>query len=161
ARFELIVKDYQGEHVGLGSDAPIRAFFADCDAVLLCLDPEGSAAPADRRRRQQEVEELLERYIETSDDGTAGRPVALLITKYDGVLATGGPPRADVESFVETLSGMTRHALAQHAPATAIFAVSSYGQSAQDGRPPAELHPLGLDGPLAWLAERLEAGDLE
>src|SRR5579859_252084 len=37
ARFDLIVKDYQGEHVALGSDAPIRAFFADCDAVLLCL----------------------------------------------------------------------------------------------------------------------------
>ena len=33
ARFELIVKDYQGEHVTLGSEEPIQAFFADCDAV--------------------------------------------------------------------------------------------------------------------------------
>ena len=45
ARFDLIVKDYQGEHVTLGADEPIQEFFADCDAVLLCLDPEGSAAP--------------------------------------------------------------------------------------------------------------------
>src|SRR6476660_6107553 len=30
ARFDLIVKDYQGEHVTLGSDEPIQAFFADC-----------------------------------------------------------------------------------------------------------------------------------
>ena len=87
ARFDLIVKDYQGEHVTLGSDEPIQEFFADCDAVLLCLDPEGSADPAERRRRQQEVENLLERYIDRSDDGTAGRPVALLLTKFDRVLA--------------------------------------------------------------------------
>src|SRR3954453_24160898 len=43
ARFELIVKDYQGAPATLGADEPIQAFFADCDAVLLCLDPEGSA----------------------------------------------------------------------------------------------------------------------
>ena len=56
---------------------------------------------------------------------------------------------------------MTRHALAQHAPRGAIFAVSSYGRGADDGRPPAELHPLGLEGPLGWLAEQLEDGDRE
>src|SRR5262245_22960169 len=114
ARFDLLVKDYQGEHVTLGSDEPIHAFFAGCDAVLLCLDPEGSSDPAERRRRQQEVEHLLERYIERSADGTAGRPVALLLTKFDQVLARAragaeGQPAAgaegaegwDVERFVE------------------------------------------------------------
>jgi hypothetical protein len=168
ARFDLIVKDYQGEHVTLGSDEPIQAFFADCDAVLLCLDPEGSTAPAERRRRQQEVENLLERYIDRSADGTAGRPVALLLTKFDRVLARAeaGPPDDpagwDVERFVERHYGMTRHALAQHAPRGAIFAVSSYGRGAlRDGRPPAELNPLGLEGPLGWLAEQLEASDEE
>src|SRR5437588_6535019 len=80
ARFDLIVKDYQGEHVTLGSDAPIQAFFADCDAVLLCLDPDQAAKPADRQRRQQEVEQLIERYLERSDDTSADRPVALLMT---------------------------------------------------------------------------------
>src|SRR5439155_22665788 len=55
----------------------------------------------------------------------------------------------------------TRHALAQHAPRGAIFAVSAYGRGARDGRPPAELDPLGLEGPLGWLAEQLEAGDEE
>ena len=49
ARFELIVKDYQGEDVTLGSEQPIQQFFADCDAVLLCLDPEGSADPIERQ----------------------------------------------------------------------------------------------------------------
>lgn len=166
ARFELIVKDYQGEHVTLGSDEPIQAFFADCDAVLLCLDPEGASNPAERRRRQQEVENLLERYIERSADGTAGRPVALLLTKFDRVLAkaesaSDDPSGWDVERFVERHYGMTRHALAQHAPGGAIFAVSAYGHGARDGRPPAELNPLGLEGPLGWLAEQLEAGDEE
>ncbi|WP_435016368.1 TRAFAC clade GTPase domain-containing protein [Tundrisphaera sp. TA3] len=161
ARFDLIFKDYQGEHVTLGSQEPIREFFADCDAVLLCLDPDGSTQPAERRRRQQEVEELLERYIEKSDDGTVGRPVALLLTKFDRILARGeaGQGLDQVERLVEARYGMTRHLLARHVPDGAMFAVSSYGRGSVDGRPPAELHPLGLEGPLCWLAERLEAVD--
>ena len=47
ARFELIVKDYQGEHVTLGSAEPIQEFFAGCDAVFFCLDPEGSTDPTE------------------------------------------------------------------------------------------------------------------
>ena len=163
ARFDLVVKDYQGEHVTLGAEAgEIREYFADCDAVLLCLDPETSDRPAERRTRQQEVEELLERYIETSDDATAGRPVALLVTKYDRVLDDGGPPPEDVDAFVDAHYGMTRHALASHAPHSAMFAVSSYGRGVgRDGRPPAELHPMGLEGPLVWMAEQLEVSDRE
>lgn len=156
ARFDLIVKDYQGEHVSLDSEAPIREFFADCDAVFLCLDPDAAPVPAERRRRQQEVEALLERYLEGSEDGTAGRPVALLVTKYDRVLEAGGPPPGRVEALAEDLYGMTRHALAQHVPRSAIFAVSSFGPGSRDGLPPAELHPMGLDQPLTWLAEQLE-----
>jgi GTPase SAR1 family protein len=176
ARFDLIVKDYQGEHVTLGSDEPIQEFFADCDAVLLCLDPEGSANPVDRRKRQQEVENLFERYLDRSDDGTTGRPVALLLTKFDRVLAQAqaqaraeadpghedDPASWGVERLVEEQYGMTRHALAQHAPRGAIFAVSAYGRGAsKNGRPPAVLHPLGLEGPLCWLAEELEDCDRE
>ena len=163
ARFDLIFKDYQGEHVTLGSDEPIQAFFADSDAVLLCLDPEGSTHPVERRRRQQEVENLLERYIERSDDGTAGRPVALLLMKFDRVLARGevGQGPDAVERLVEARYGMTRHALARHVPHGAMFAVSAYGRGSVDGRPPAELHPLGLEGPLGWLAEQLEEVDRE
>ena len=68
-------------------EEPIQEFFAGCDAVLLCLDPEGSTDPAERRRRQQEIENLLERYIERSEDLSTDRPVALLLTKFDRVLA--------------------------------------------------------------------------
>ena len=177
ARFELIVKDYQGEHVTLGSDEPIQEFFAGCDAVLLCLDPEGSTDPAERRRRQQEVENLLERYIERSEDLSTDRPVALLLTKFDRVLAGLSGPANDrteamtpsdaspslsgpfVEQLVDERYGMTRHALRQHAPEGAIFAVSSYGPGSTSNRPPPILHPMGLEGPLGWLAEQLEARD--
>jgi outer membrane protein assembly factor BamD (BamD/ComL family)/GTPase SAR1 family protein len=168
ARLDLIVKDYQGEHVALGSDEPIQRFFADCDAVLLCLDPEGDARPADRLRRQQEIENLLERYIDQSDGTRSKRPVALLITKYDRVLARMGltPSAGDegdwrVERLVESLYGMTRHALECHAPQSEMFAVSSYGKNARDGKPPADLNPLGLDAPLIWLARELESCDAE
>ncbi len=183
ARFELIVKDYQGEHVTLGSNEPIQEFFAGCDAVLFCLDPEGSSDPVERRRRQQEVEGLLERYIERSEDLSTDRPVALLLTKFDRVLgglehrssdANDDPaPAAEdseilprpslsgpfVERLVDQKYGMTRHALRQHAPEGAIFAVSSYGPGSAGNRPPATLHPMGLEGPLGWLAEQLEARD--
>jgi hypothetical protein len=54
---------------------------------------------------------------------------------------------------------MTRHALAEHAPEGAIFAVSSFGPDASGNRPPADLRPLGLEGPLGWVAEQLEARD--
>jgi GTPase SAR1 family protein len=162
SRLDLIVKDYQGEHVTLGVEAPIREFFADCEAVLLCLDPQAADDAVSRRRRQQEVEDLLERYIERSTDGTAGRPVALLVTKYDRVIERGGPHPGDVSRLVESKYGMTRHALAQHAPRSAMFAVSSFGPEAgPDGRPPAELSPMGLEGPLSWLAEQLEEIDRE
>jgi GTPase SAR1 family protein len=170
ARFEIIVKDYQGEHVTLGNEEPIQEFFADCDAVLLCLDPEGSTDSSERRRRQQEVENLLERYIDQSDDLRLGRPVALLLTKFDRVVAglAAKDPELDpqialsaefVEQLVEKRYGMTRHALAEHAPQGTIFAVSSFGLGATGNRPPAELVPLGLEGPLGWIAEQLESRD--
>jgi hypothetical protein len=160
SRLDLFVKDYQGEHVTLGSDAPIQDFFGDCDAVFLCLDGEASENAVDRRRRQQEIEGLLERYIDRSDDRTTGRPVAILVTKYDRVIERGGPPPNEAERLVESRYGMTRHALSRHAPDSAVFAVSAYGQGVgPDGRPPAVLHPMGLDAPSSWLTERLEAID--
>ncbi len=169
SRFELVVKDYQGEDVSLGSDQPIQKFFADCDAVLLCLDPAATVDPSELRRRQQEVEGLLEGYIDRSEDGSVGRPVALLLTKFDQVMAGArGTTDADfaadersglVERLLNERYGMTRHALAAHAPEGGVFAVSSFGAGAQGNRPPAELHPLGLEGPLGWVAQQLEAGD--
>src|SRR5581483_8524027 len=59
-RLELLVKDYQGEHVQLGRHGPIQEFLRDCDAVWLCLDLASLPDPADRLRSQQEVEQLIE-----------------------------------------------------------------------------------------------------
>ncbi len=84
--------------------------------------------------------------------------MALLLTKFDRVLARGDGLDS-VERVVEARYGMTRHALARHVPNGAMFAVSSYGRGSVDGRPPAELAPLGLEGPLGWIAEQLEEVD--
>lgn len=205
ARMDLTVKDYQGEHVALGSREPIRDFLADCDAILLCLDPESALRPVDRRRRQQEIEILLEQCLEQSERAHMHRPVALVLTKFDRVLAShqsrqigsasgrarelnydhedefedddydyddrrmpSRRPQAalpalspgDVERLVESQYGMTAHALATHARRSAVFAVSSYGFGAtDDGRPPLTLNPIGLEGPLTWLADQLESSD--
>src|SRR5262249_26988758 len=65
SRIELIVRDYQGEHVELGREEPIRDFLRDCDAVWLCLDAGGLSQQADCLRRQQEVEQIVEDYLAT------------------------------------------------------------------------------------------------
>src|SRR5262249_10516829 len=110
--------------------------------------------------------------IERSEDSSTDRPVALLLTKFDRVLAgsaaagsedspepEAGISGAFVERLVDDRYGMTRHALAAHAPNGAVFAVSSFGPGAIGNRPPVELHPMGLEGPLSWLADQLEARD--
>ena len=76
ARFDLIVKDYQGEHVTLGSEEPIQEFFADCDAVLLCLDPEGSPDPAERTAAaagSRKPARALHRAVRRPEHRPAGR----------------------------------------------------------------------------------------
>src|SRR5262249_26516419 len=58
--------------------------------------------------------------------------------------------------------GMTLHALRQHSPDNALFAVSSLGprpEAVEPDDPPAPLLPRDLDRPLLWLAEALQAQD--
>src|SRR4051812_46405755 len=57
---DLLVMDYQGEHVAVGRHEPIRDFLRECDAVWLCLDVPVAAAPGPRLQAQQEVEQLVE-----------------------------------------------------------------------------------------------------
>src|SRR5437588_7240848 len=46
-RVELLVKDYQGEHVEVGRVEPIGDFLRDCDAVWLTLDAGALGATPD------------------------------------------------------------------------------------------------------------------
>ncbi len=59
SRNELLLRDYQGEHVELGRDGSIQQFLRDCDAVWLCLDLGTIPEPESRLRRQQEIESLM------------------------------------------------------------------------------------------------------
>src|SRR5437764_7420754 len=83
ARIELLVMDYQGEHVEIGREEPIRDFLRDCDGLWICLDAATLAASGDRLRRQQEVEQLIEDYLAVEPHRTMERPVALVLTKAD------------------------------------------------------------------------------
>jgi hypothetical protein len=151
ARLELLFKDYQGEHVELGRDEPIRDFLRDCDAVWLCLDAGSVSDPATRLRREQEVEQLVEDYLATDVLPGLHRPMALVLTKADLLDAGGADGAADELA-------MTRHALASHCPQNGLFAVSSLGQQpAACGL--ATLQPRNLDAPLAWLVMALRAHD--
>jgi hypothetical protein len=179
-RLDLLFKDYQGEHVALGRQEPIRSFLLDCDAVWLCLDVPLAANPAGRLRAQQEVEQIVEDYLGAEPQGPLHRPMAMVLTKADLLRqpagdTTAGPslplpvspqaralaPRGGAEELVEHRFPMTRHALRVHCPQHALFAVSSLGGpiGGEDAAKPFTPQPLGLDGPLAWLAQALQAQD--
>jgi hypothetical protein len=149
-RIELLVKDYQGEHVELGRDEPIRAFLRDCDAIWLCLDAATLADPPSRLRRQQEVEQLLEDYLATEPAQAIHRPTALVLTKADLLPDAFAEGAAWQESFA-----MTRHAMQSHCPTSSLLAVSSLGP--QFG--PSACQPINLDAPLAWLVTALQTQD--
>jgi hypothetical protein len=160
-RLELVVRDYQGEHVALGRREPIRDFLRDCDAVWLCLDASPAGTPAERLRAQQEVEQMVEDYLAVDRHDAVHRPMALLLTKADLLSPQErflGPDadQAALEALVDERFDMTRHALRTHCPCYAPFAVSSLGKAvASDGT----LKPAGLDAPLAWLVRVLETQD--
>jgi GTPase SAR1 family protein len=175
SRLELIVKDYQGEHVAVGRQEPIREFLRDCDAVWLCFDPELLDSSAERLRGEQEAEQMIEDYLKLDSEGPP-RPMALVLTKAD-LLPPHHPEAGDdwVEDLARDHFGMTLHALKEHAPRNAVFAVSSLGRResadalvlADEKERPAPstpaplppLHPQNLDRPLRWLVEALQVQD--
>src|SRR5437763_4192439 len=66
-RLDLVVMDYQGEHVAVGREEPIRDFLRECDAVWLCLDVPAADAAEPRPRAQQQVEQLVADYLSAED----------------------------------------------------------------------------------------------
>jgi hypothetical protein len=186
-RLDLLFKDYQGEHVALGRQGPIREFLRDCDAVWLCLDVPLAAGAAANLQAQQEVEQLVEDYLTAEPEGNLHRPTALVLTKADllpalrtalealppadetprlGVIVeeTSAEPNllpVPVEKVADRAFGMTQHALRLHSPQHAVFAVSSLGGTlpGDASATPFALHPSGLGGPLTWLATTLQQQD--
>jgi GTPase SAR1 family protein len=149
-RIELLVKDYQGEHVALGRHEAIRDFLRDCDAVWLCLDDGPSSA--DRLRDQQEVEQVVEDYLAVKSVDVPHRPMAILLTKSDLHSNAGDAIQHARDRFT-----MALHALATHCPGFGVFAVSSLGRS--PGEENLALRPTGLTEPLVWLASAIERQD--
>jgi hypothetical protein len=147
-RFELVLRDYQGEHVELGRDGSIQEFLRDCDAVWLCIDLAALPEAAARLRRQQEIEQLIEDYLKCEPRPTVERPIALLLTKADVLPQVPD----DLDALTEAHFGMTRHALQSHCSQNGIFAVSSRAALTNQGS-------AGLGQPLVWLAEALRALD--
>src|SRR3954454_2581046 len=117
-RHDLLVRDYQGEHVAVGRQEPIRDFLRGCDAVWLCLDDPPGEAPADRLRAQQEVEQLVEDYLPFRPPEAPPLPMAFVLTKTD---QHGPTEEADaVAGRVSPSFDMARHALATHCPKQAL-----------------------------------------
>ncbi|MFQ3592224.1 MAG: hypothetical protein SNJ82_03425, partial [Gemmataceae bacterium] len=159
-RVELILLDYQGEHVELGQTEPIRAFFQSCDVVLLCLDP--SSGQSDLTTAEMEFEQLIEEYLRQPPEGEAHRPMALLQMKAD--LAASSTTAFDERFAVQTRHTLAFHTAKDHAAKEQTakdfrdFAgyrplpVSSFRQQDDDHL---ALQPQGLDQVLQWIADSL------
>ena len=154
ARLELLMKDYQGEHVELGRTESIRDFLRDCDAVWLCLDAGITDAAEQRLHRQQEIEQIVEDYLATEPAPGLHRPMALVLTKSDR-LPNG---TADLEALATDRFGMTRHALESHCPRNAMFGVSCVQN---DEASKLVIAPKNLDAILNWLSSVLQAQDAD
>jgi hypothetical protein len=141
-RIELVILDYQGEHVELGRTEPVRDFLRQCDAVWLCLDAPVVGQSATRWQAEQEVEQVVEDYLARERAGEPHRPMALIVTKSDLLGEAQGTEAIRVQ--LPEHFGMTRHALDTHCPWHDVFAISSLG-------PAGQLQPVGLSGPLGWL----------
>lgn len=146
-RIELLILDYQGEHVELGQTEPIRAFFQACDVVLLCLESftSGNVLPT----AELEIEQLIEQYLSQSPEGESHRPMALLRMKADRV----------THSSDDRFAPQTTHSLTMHTrrpdPSPTTFAVSSCRLEGEQ----LLLQPQGLAPVLTWLAETLHRLD--
>src|SRR5262249_960241 len=137
SRLDLVVLDYQGEHVALGREEPVREFLRDCDAVLVCLDVPSAQDAGPRLPAEQEVEQAVEDCRRAESPEAPHRPMALVLTKSDLLAGQEDPSR--MEDWAADRFRMTRHALASHSPAHAVLTVSSLA------------NPAGLDAPLLWL----------
>lgn len=152
ARLELVVKDYQGEHVALGRSEPIRDFLRDCDAVWLCLDVPVLGTRIDNLTAEMEVQQLVEDHLTAEPGGENARPMALVLTKADQLPGSHVPTS---ERLADSLP-MTRTALTQHSPQHAMLAVSSLGGDLKPGH---LLAPQGFESLLTWLLHALQAQD--
>ena len=151
SRIELVLLDYQGEHVALGRQEPIRDFLKGCDAVWLCLDAVVAQPGGAHWVAEQEIEQVAEDYLATQTEGEPHRPMALVITKAD-LLGDQGDVAA-VRNLLDQVLGMTRHTLQTHCPWQGVFAISSLGPVASAVKAP--LRPTGLDAPLTWMTHSL------
>jgi hypothetical protein len=160
-RLDLLFKDYQGEHVALGRQEPIRDFLRDCDAIWLCLDVPVADAPGSCLQAQQEVEQIVEDYLVAESPGSPPRPMSLVLTKADLLPGGAHAPAAGqgVHEAVSRHFRMTRHTLELHCPQHGVFAVSSLGAAIPADAESFAPRPEGLAGPLVWLVDSLQAQD--
>ncbi len=166
ARLELVVKDYQGEHVALGRDEPIREFLRDCDAVWFCLDVPVLDERVDNLNAELEVQQVVEDYLASEPGGENARPMALVLTKADQLPEASRErqrPESDAPEStpdMEALLGerfpMTRTALERHSPQHALLAVSSLGGPLTAG---GDIQPQGFEALIAWVLRALQAQD--
>lgn len=141
----------------------VKEWLKSCHAVLLFLniDSRNDARDSAVKDRHDELDLLLTELRRLSPDGnTIGRPLALLLTKWDVQGEISDNEDREKERALKYLDG--RPALKQIADAlkncgdrVEVFPVSAFGAHRNGNKPPAGgPKPFGLHAPLVWAVQR-------
>ena len=144
----------------------VKTWLKSCHAVLLFVNTDVSDDQA--QERLNELGLLITELKKLSPDGNMiGRPLALLLTKWD---IQGDPCNDPVRERERALNYLqSRPSLKQIADAlqncgdrVEVFPVSAFGSHRNGNRPPVGgPRPVGLHGPLVWAVQKADEMLLE
>jgi len=174
--WNIITRDYAGVLVQRSERGvpelkeDVKKWLGSCHAILLFVNIDSGIDTLDSvlKERHDELDLLLTELKKLSSDGnTIGRPLALLLTKWDVRGELSYDPECERQRALEYLQ--SRPALKQIADAlkncgdrVELFPVSAFGSNRDGNKPPVDgPRPFGLHAPLAWAVQKADEMLLE
>lgn len=165
--WEIPTRDYAGSLVQRSETGvpelkqEVKEWLASCHAILLFINTD--AAEEAVRDRLDELNLLVAELKRHSRDGnTIGRPLALLLTKWDRQGEISADPETERRRALEYLN--SRPALKQIGETlrncgdrVELFPLSAFGSSRDGNNPPiGGPRPIGLLAPLVWAVQKAD-----
>jgi hypothetical protein len=148
----------------------VKQWLGSCHAILLFVNIDARADARDSaiKERHDELDLLITELKKLSPDGNMiGRPLALLLTKWDAQGEPSHDPARERQRAMQYLQ--SRPALKQIADAlqncgdrVGVFPVSAFGSHREGNKPPLSgPRPVGLHDPLVWAVQKADEMLLE
>lgn len=165
--WKVQTKDYAGSLVQisdtgvLGLRDDVRTWLAESDAILILVNADLCSDDPAARERMSEIDVLLTKLLDESDDGNkVAQPLALLLTKWDVQGPISDDPaqeeqRARAYLQSESVFHQIAEKIARAGERVKVFPVSAFGSHRERNLPPAGGPcPFNLHAPLHWAAQQ-------